>query len=153
MSHVVSLAYKPAELERRPPDRFSRTSVEVVTLAAGHGIAGDTKGGSDGRHLNIMLAETVEQLRAEGYRTAPGELGEQIVLAGLPDSAAGPGVRLRVGASAVIEFVELREPCGRFARVQGRPKNEALGRVGFMARVLVGGEVAVGDAVSMEPPG
>src|SRR6185312_17371730 len=84
MPHVVSLAYKPADVERRPDSRFSRLPVGHVRLVAGHGIAGDTKGRSDSRQLNVLLAETVEQLRAEGFRTAPGELGEQIVIAGLP---------------------------------------------------------------------
>jgi hypothetical protein len=56
MPHVVSLAYKPADLERRPEDRFSRVAVERVTLAVGHGIAGDTKGREDSRQLNIITS-------------------------------------------------------------------------------------------------
>lgn len=151
MPHVVSLSYKPADLERRPEGRFSRLSVERVTLVPGYGVAGDTKGRSDSRQLNILLAETVEQLRAEGFRTAPGELGEQVVIAGLPAEAAVPGARLRVGDSAVIELAYFRVPCGRFARIHGQPKDAARGRIGFMARVLVGGEVAVGAPVALEP--
>src|SRR5205814_1734905 len=104
----------------------------------------------DCRQLNVMLAETVEQLRSEGFRTTPGELGEQIVIAGLPANAVASGVRLRLGESAVIELVEDREPCRRFARIQGKPTNTGRGRIGFMARVLVGGEVAVGSAVCVE---
>jgi len=152
MPHVVSLAYKPADVERRPDSRFSRLPVGHVRLVAGHGIAGDTKGRSDSRQLNVLLAETVEQLRAEGFRTAPGELGEQIVIAGLPADIAVPGARLRVGDSAVVELVYLRVPCGRFARIQGQPKDAVRGRIGFMARVLRSGDVAVGAPVRVEAP-
>jgi MOSC domain-containing protein YiiM len=152
MPHVVSLAYKPADSERRPEDRFSRIAVERVTLVPGYGVAGDTKGRTDSRQLNVMLAETVEHLRCEGFRTKAGELGEQIVIAGLPIEVAVPGVRLRLGESAVIELVYFRVPCGRFARIQGQPKEVARGRIGFMARVLVGGHVSVGFAVSVVAP-
>ena len=147
---VVSLAYKPASLEQHPYDCFPRVATERVMLVAGHGIAGDTKGRPDSRQLNVMLAETVAQLRAEGLHTNPGELGEQIVIAGLPAGAVSPGVRLRLGESAVIEMIYERVPCGRFARIQGRPKDAVRGRIGFMARVLVGGEVAIGSPVIFE---
>jgi MOSC domain-containing protein YiiM len=152
MAYVVSLAYKPGNLERRPDDRFSRVPVECVMLVAGHGVAGDTKGRPDSRQLNVLLTETVDRLRAEGFRTAPGELGEQIVIAGLPVDVAVPGARLRIGEAAVIELVYFRVPCGRFARIQKQSKDAARGRLGFMARVLVGGEIAVGSAVSVELP-
>lgn len=152
MPHIVGLAYKPADLEPRPDDRFSRVAVERVTLVSGHGVAGDTKGRADSRQLNVLLAEMVGQLRAEGFRTAPGELGEQIVIAGLHVESAVPGARLRLGESAIIELVYFRVPCSRFARIQGHSKDTVRGRIGFMARVLVGGEVAVNDLVFAEPP-
>jgi MOSC domain-containing protein YiiM len=150
-ARVASITSKPAELEHHPVDRFSRIAVERVMLVAGHGILGDTKSRSDSRQLNVMLAETVEQLRAEGFRCAPGELGEQFVIAGLSTENASPGTRLRLGESAIIELVYLRIPCGRFARIQDKPKDAGRGRLGFMARVLVGGEVMVDSAVTVEP--
>jgi MOSC domain-containing protein YiiM len=153
MPRVVSLAYKPADVERHPDNRFSRVAAERVTLVAGHGIAGDAKGRADSRQLNVLLAETVAQLGAEGFRTAPGELGEQVVIAALPADVAAPGARLRVGDSAVIELVYFRVPCGRFARIHGCSKDAVRGRLGFMARVLVGGELTVGAPVFVEPPG
>ena len=149
MAHLVSIAYTPADVARKPRDRYARVVVRAATLVVGHGIAGDVKGTRGRRQLNVMLAETVEQLRAEGFRAGPGELGEQLVIAGLPAAALVPGVRLRLGA-AVIEITLPREPCGRFARVQGRPKNTAAGRVGVLARVVIGGDIRVGDEVAVE---
>ena len=151
MAHVASIAYKPADAERRPHDHFTRVTVERAELVAGRGMVGDAKARQDSRQLNVLLAETVEQLRAEGFRTAPGELGEQLVIAGLATETIGPGVRLRIGRAAVIELVYYRVPCTRFERIQGQPKHLVSGRIGFMARVLVGGEVAVGSPVSVEP--
>jgi MOSC domain-containing protein YiiM len=150
MPHVVSLAYKPAEVESQPAERFARVAVERVVLIADHGITGDAKGGSGNRQLNVMLAEMVERMRAEGCRTAPGELGEQVVVAGLSGDALTLGTRLRLGDSAIVELVKDREPCGRLTAVQRQTKDVFLGRLGFMARVLMDGAVAVGDPVIVE---
>ncbi|HEV3143243.1 MAG TPA: hypothetical protein VGZ47_05090, partial [Gemmataceae bacterium] len=83
MPHIVSIVYKPANVEQKPANHYARVTLERAQLLAGHGIAGDRKGGTNGRHVNIMLAEVVDELSQNGFQTAPGELGEQIVLAGL----------------------------------------------------------------------
>jgi MOSC domain-containing protein YiiM len=152
MPHLTSISYRPADVEQRPPDRYARVAVERATLVAGRGIDGDTKGRGGDRQLNVMRAETVERLREEGFRTDPGELGEQLVIAGLGPDTLAPGVRLRLGESAVIEVTRVRTPCGRFAHIQGRTIQAAWGRIGVMARVVCGGDIAVGAAVRVEDP-
>jgi hypothetical protein len=84
--HVVSIASKAADAESRPAGRFSRIAVGRAELVAGHGLAGDAKARPDSRQLNVMLAETVEQL----------------VLAGLPADSVAPGVRLRLGGAEAL---------------------------------------------------
>src|SRR4051812_4853899 len=84
---IVSIAYTPAGIERKPKDSYGRAAVPRATLVADHGIEGDRKARGGQRQLNVMRAEMVEQLQAEGYRTAPGELGEQLVIRGLPAEA------------------------------------------------------------------
>jgi MOSC domain-containing protein YiiM len=153
MPHVVSITYTPADLERKPSDRYARVALERATLVEGRGIEGDLKGHSRTRQLNVMRSEDVEQLRAEGFRTAPGELGEQLVIAGLGRHALAVGSRLRLGDSVVVEVTEPRTGCGRFATIQGRAHNAADGRLGAMMRVLHGGEISIGAAVRLEKLG
>lgn len=150
MAEIVSIAYTPAEIERKPADRFARVSLESAVLVGRHGIDGDQKATRGKRQLNVMFAEQVSQLRNEGFRTAPGELGEQIVIAGLPLDEITAGARLRLGDAAVIELSELRTGCGRFEHIQGRPPSAVVGRLGYMARVIAGGKIAVGSAASIE---
>jgi MOSC domain-containing protein YiiM len=149
MPHVVSICYTPDGVERKPADRFARVAVAEAVLADGYGIEGDRKGGSDKRQLNVMTAETLAQLRAEGFKAGPGELGEQVVVAGVDEAALTPGARLALGGSAVIEVTLPRTGCDRFAHIQGKPKEAAKGRLGVMARVVAGGTVRVGDAVRL----
>lgn len=150
MPQIVSIVHKPTDVEQKPADHFARVPLERAMLVAGHGLAGDGKGGTEGRHLNIMLAEVVAQLHKDGFRTAPGELGEQIVLAGLNPEALVSGVRLRLGETAVVEIVKARTGCDRFVHIQKKQKESAKGRIGFMALVVHGGEIAVGDSVDLE---
>jgi MOSC domain-containing protein YiiM len=151
MAHVVSIVYRPRDTGR-PQDHYARVPADRVALAESQGIVGDRKGGSGDRQLNVMRAETVAELGAEGFKADPGELGEQIVVAGLPAGALAEGVRLRLGAAVILVGIP-RTGCARFEMIQGKARQDAKGRLGSLARVVAGGEVAVGDPVEVLPPG
>jgi MOSC domain-containing protein YiiM len=146
---VASLVFTPGDVElRKPQDRYARVAVDRVQLVESQGIDGDAKGGSGDRQLNVMLAETLAELGREGFKAGPGELGEQIIIAGLDPAALVQGARIKLG-QAVIEVGIPRTGCARFESIQGKPKQSAKGRLGAMARVITGGEVAIGNAVEV----
>jgi MOSC domain-containing protein YiiM len=147
VAQIVSIAYTPGGVERKPADYYARVPTERATLVEQKGIGGDVKGSGGSRQLNVMRAETLAELAAEGRKTAPGEMGEQLIIAGLNPTAFAEGTRLRLGDSAVIEVGIPRTGCGRFESIQGAAKQSVAGRLGVMARVVVGGHVAVGDEV------
>ena len=150
-ARVVSIVYTPRDIEvRKPQDHYARVPSEWVALVEFKGIVGDAKGSSTDRQLNVMHAETLAELRAEGFKTEPGEMGEQIVVAGIDPATVTVGSRWRIG-SAVVEVTIPRTGCARFEMIQGKPKQSGQGRLGVMARVVTGGEVAVGDAVELVP--
>src|SRR5947208_2144607 len=97
---IVSIAWKPADVESRPAERYARVAVEAAELITGKGIAGDRKGNGRERHLNVMARETLDRLQGEGCKTGPGEMGEQIVLAGIDVDRLPAGTRLRLGTEA-----------------------------------------------------
>jgi MOSC domain-containing protein YiiM len=147
--NILSIVYSPATDNPRPEDRYHRIPIMTVTLAPGAGIAGDRKGKWPGRQINVMSAATLEQLRAEGFQTGPGQMGEQIVLSGIDVDNLAAGVQLRLGSDAVIEVVKPRTGCDRFEHIQKKPKGTVAGRLGVLAAVTVGGAVAVGDEVTL----
>jgi MOSC domain-containing protein YiiM len=148
MAQVVSIVYTPADVDRKPRDHYARVPLDQAVLVEGHGIDGDLKGSRGKRQLNVMRAEAVAELDVLGLQTAPGELGEQLVIAGLGPDDLAPGSRIRVG-DAVIEVAIPRTGCDRFEHIQGTSKEDVAGRLGVMARVIVGGSVRVGDAVAV----
>lgn len=148
MPSIVSIVYKPEGIESKPTDRFARVPLDRAELVAGKGIAGDRKGNGDDRHLNVMARETLDRLAEEGLKTGPGEMGEQIVVAGLDLAALPNGSRIKLGEAAVIEIVKPRTGCSRFQAIQGTAPKAVSGRLGAMCRVIAGGLIRVGDPVA-----
>ena len=156
MPHLVSIVYSPAEGETEPPDHYQRVPVTQSALTVKGGLTGDRKGRHPDRQLNVMTREVLDTLAAEGYHTAPGQMGEQLVVSGLDLNALAPGDRVQLGAEAVIEVVKPRTGCDRFEAIQKLTRQQAAGRLGQMCRVVVGGPLAVGDEVRVlvaEPGG
>jgi MOSC domain-containing protein YiiM len=147
MPHIASIVYAPAHDYQEPADHYLRVPVSTAELVAGHGIRGDRKGSNPDRGLNVMSAEILAGLGQEGLKTGPGQMGEQLVIAGLDFSTLAEGARLQIGQTAAIEFVKNRTGCERFEHIQARQREAVAGRVGFMASVVTGGRIKVGDAV------
>lgn len=143
-ANIITITIKPKNV-KAPEQGYLRVSVDAANLIVGHGIEGDSKGGSPKRQLNIMSLETMRELEREGYSIAAGALGEQMVIDGLDVRDLPVGTQLQLGGEAMIEVTSLREGCERFEAHQGKPK--AAGRIGIMARVVRGGRVQVGDTV------
>lgn len=145
---ISSIVYTPKSFGKKSTDKYDRVVSERVEVVAKHGIRGDRKaGGNPDRHLNIMTRETLDQMAREGFKTAPGEMGEQIVVSGLDMNALNPGDRVQLGETAVVQIVQPRTGCAKFRTVQGHEPAEAANRLGMMATVISGGSIGVGDLV------
>jgi MOSC domain-containing protein YiiM len=151
MGHVVSIVYKPAHLPAKPAERYTREPLAEARLIAGHGIEGDCKAGTPGRHINLMSAQALARLAEAGFRAGPGQMGEQVIVAGVEVEQLRPGDRLFLGADACLEVEKPRTGCQRLEDIQGRPRAALAGCLGVMMRVLTGGVVRVGDPVRVQP--
>jgi MOSC domain-containing protein YiiM len=153
MSRIVSITYSPPAEVPRPKDAYHRVAFAQANLVADRGIEGDRKSRGGDRQINVMSAEALRALRAEGFQTAAGQMGEQLVIEGIDVDLLAKGSRLQVGPSAIIETVIPRTGCDRFEHIQGKFKGLARGRMGQIVRVIVGGPIAVGDPVVLLPSG
>ncbi|MHB8626261.1 MAG: MOSC domain-containing protein [Aggregatilineales bacterium] len=148
MITIQSIVYKPkgAPIE---PDRYTRIPIQGANLVAGFGIEGDRKGGNPKRNLNVMDDRTLVELRAEGYPTEPGTLGENLILAGVDLRTLPTGTHLRLGHDAVIKLISARVPCEQLTPIDDRMPENVTGRVGIMCRVVESGTIHVGDLVEI----
>jgi len=155
---------------------FSKPTQLMIRLIAGQGVEGDAHLGETVKHrsrvardptqpnlrqVHLIHAELFEELRAAGFRIAPGNLGENVTTQGLDLLGLPTGTQLRLGDTAVVEVTGLRNPCvqidrfqqGLMAAVLDRDREGNLVRkAGVMAVVLAGGEVKPGDAIAVSLP-
>src|SRR5215467_12446024 len=103
MPIIQSITYKPrGETEDHNATGYLRRPIQEANLVENYGIEGDRKGGNPKRNLNVMDDMTLAELAADGYPTAPGKLGENLILSGLDLRTLSEGTHLRLGSEAII---------------------------------------------------
>jgi MOSC domain-containing protein YiiM len=111
--------------------------------------------------VHLIQLELFDELAVEGHEVAPGELGENVTIAGVDLPALPLGTRIRLGDAAEVELTGLRNPCVQIERFQpGLMKRlirrdgrgATLRRAGVMAIVVEGGVVRPGDAIVVSLP-
>jgi hypothetical protein len=155
--------------------RFGKSARESLVLLEGLGAEGDVHAGPFVRHrylarrrprmpnlrqVHLIPSELFEALRADGYELRAGDLGENILTAGLDLEVLPLGTILKLGAQAPIELTGLRTPCVLIDRFKRGLKRKMLvdepGRPGFrcgvMGVVQLSGRVAIGDAIDVRRP-
>lgn len=154
MGTIYSIVYQPQD-EGYGHDRedYLRLPLQRADLVAGHGIDGDRKAGRHPeRQLNILSYEWLQALEPQGYRTAPGQFGEQLIVQELPLMELEPGDRLQLGDQAVVEITKPRTGCDRLERAQrGKPIVGHLDALGMLAKVVRSGAIQAGDQVKLLP--
>lgn len=118
--HVVAVS-------RDELHRFSKVPVEQIELVAGLGIVGDAHAGTLVQHrsrvrrdpnqpnlrqVHLLHAELFDEARAMGYDLSPGDLGENILTAGVDLLELPTGTLLRIG-EALLRLTGLRNPCAQ----------------------------------------
>jgi MOSC domain-containing protein YiiM len=152
MGQIYSIVYQPVGMAYgEDREDYLRLPLQEAVLVAGRGLDGDQKAGRHpDRQLNILSYEWLQSLEPQGYRTAPGQFGEQLIVQGLPLMDLQPGQRLQLGDQAVIELTKARTVCDRLERAQrGKPVVGRLGPLGMLAKVVRGGHIRVGDPVAV----
>lgn len=141
---LLAIAWK--EKPRQP-----MVLAQAATISVDKGLAGDSRGAIEGRQVTIVFAEdwaaACADLGAEPDWTARRA---NLLVRGLANPRA-PGGVVRIG-DVRLEITEETEPCSVMDK-QMKGLRKALKpdwRAGVSTRVLSGGAIRVGDAVSLE---
>jgi MOSC domain-containing protein YiiM len=163
-------------LHRSESYSFSKREHEALLLVAGMGVEGDAHFGATVKHrsrvkadprqpnlrqVHLMPRELHEELQADGFSVAPGDLGENITTAGLDLLSLPVGAVLRIGDQALVALTGLRNPCkqidgfepGLLNKVLGRDADgQVVRRAGVMGVVVLGGTIQRDDLIHVALP-
>ncbi|MTB87154.1 MOSC domain-containing protein [Aeromicrobium senzhongii] len=123
------------------------------------------------RQVHLLAAELFDEARSAGYELGPGDLGENVLTEGVDLQVLPEGTLVDLGGP-VVRLTGLRNPCvqiNRFkpglmkvvlSKADGTPSERpvplsrasAVRKVGVMAVVEIGGDVAAGQPIAVTLP-
>jgi MOSC domain-containing protein YiiM len=115
---------------------------ERARAVVDHGLDGCAHARPGGKRQ--VLFASGPHLEAVGVE--PGQIRENFTVDGVDVQSWSVGQRLRIG-EAVFEVTMVCDPCERMEAIRPGLRQELEGRRGMLARVVEGGEVAIGDEV------
>jgi MOSC domain-containing protein YiiM len=135
-------------LQTCPGHRKPMAPAKSAELVANLGFRGDTHALADSSRQVLLIEK--ETLDALGLSV--GEVKENVTTAGIRLMELAPKTRLRLGAEAILEITKSCAPCFRMDEIRPGLKKEIDGRRGMLAKVVTGGTVRKGDAVTVVTP-
>lgn len=147
-AEVVAVCLSPGGVPKRPVNDAQ---------VGDEGLLGDGHNHEKHRRLHravsIQDAELLDELQAEGFPVAPGVIGENLTVRGLHVQQRAPGDRLHFEQGPVLELTEPRKPCYVLDAIHPAIQAAAVGRCGFMARVVQPGRTFPGQRIVVHPRG
>ena len=128
-----------------------KQAVPEITLDA-NGARGDAHAGAWHRQISLLGMEEVERFSAQHARTVhPGEFAENITTDGIDLSRVAIFDRLTIGP-AELEVTQIGKRChGAECAIFREVGDCIMPRQGIFCRVLKGGPIRSGDAISWQP--
>ena len=127
-----------------------KTEVESARLTPEWGIETDAHGGNWHRQVSLLSAEKIENFRKKIW-VDYGAFGENLVVEGY-DFRNLPVTSCFAIGDVVLEMTQIGKECHNDCVIKQQTGECIMPREGVFARVLQGGEIHVGDEVTLLPP-
>ena len=126
----------------------SKHQVDCVELRAKWGVVGDAHAGNWHRQVALLAWESIEKALERGLDVGPGSFAENITTQGLELPTLPIGTRLRVGP-ALLEVTQIGKDPHEHDVIHELVGDSVIPREGVFCRVLEGGTVEAGDAITV----
>ena len=116
---------------------------ERIHAVAGHGFEGCAHANPPKREVLFVSKEHLDSVGVD-----PGAVRENLTVEGEDVEKWSIGQQVRAG-EALFEITMVCDPCHRMDELRDGLRAELQGKRGMLARVTQGGEVAVGDEITL----
>lgn len=125
--------------------------ISSARLVENWGIEGDAHAGHWHRQVSLLSFEKVEAFRAKGAQVEFGAFGENLVVEGFDFRILPVGTRFQCG-DVLLEMTQIGKECHTHCAIYQVMGECIMPREGVFTRVLRGGELHVGDELTLIPP-
>ena len=143
---LVSSTGRIYRISISPHKGEKKRNVTHAVLEVQHGLTGDAHAGSD-RQVSLLPFESFEKVREKLATIAPGDFAENITTVGVDYATAKIGARLKIGAEAVLQSVQLGKKCHHGCYIKKTVGDCIMPREGIFASVLKAGQITTGDPI------
>jgi MOSC domain-containing protein YiiM len=140
-AQVVAVCISERKGERKTP-------VASVELREEHGIVGDAHAGDWHRQVSLLAHESIEKMQRMGLAVDSGDFAENITTCGIELCSLPVGTRLTIGET-LLEVTQIGKECHTRCAIFYQAGDCVMPKEGIFARVLKGGAVLPGDAVTI----
>lgn len=143
MATITSINISPKKGTFKQP-------VKQAELRVDFGIVGDAHAGNWHRQISLLAQESIDKMTALGLDDlVPGKFAENITTQGIELFTLPVGTRLKLGA-CVVEVTQIGKECHQHCEIYKKVGQCIMPHEGIFVKVLVPGEVRVGDAIEVE---
>ncbi len=126
-----------------------KTPVASVELLPEHGVKGDAHAGEWHRQVSLLAMESIEKMKRLGLDVDSGDFAENITTRGIELVKLPVGSRLKLG-EATVEVTQIGKECHNRCAIYHQAGDCVMPKEGIFAKVLLGGDVKVGDQINSE---
>lgn len=125
-----------------------KTPVPEVTLRENHGIEGDAHAGDWHRQVSLLAQESIDKMVALGLDVKEGDFAENITTQGVDLVHLPIGTQMELGET-LLEVTQIGKECHNRCAIYYQAGDCVMPKEGIFAKVLKGGVVRPGDAVTV----
>lgn len=123
----------------------------VVTSRAllDSGLEQDAHAGAPFRQISLLAAESIEKIRQKGLDVGFGDFAENLTTAGIELFTLPLGTKLKVGTDVILEVTQIGKICPKPCAIFYAVGDCVMPKEGIFARVLSGGNIKIGDDITI----
>lgn len=127
---------------------IQKHNVGKVKLIEDYGIENDAHAGKWHRQVSLLSHEKIEAFRAKGAEVKDGAFGENIVVSGIDFKSLPIGTRFQCN-DVILEMTQIGKECHHGCEIFQKMGECIMPREGVFAKIIHGGEIAVGDEMTI----
>lgn len=123
---------------------------ETGYIKENFGLLEDAHASSDtSRQVSLLALESIEKMRQKGLEVSYGDFGENITTEGIELTKLPIGSHIQIGNDVILEVTAIGKSCPSPCNIYYQMGTCIMPLEGVFAKVKKGGEIMVGDKISL----